>query len=219
MLEVVLGAVIAIVLTITVETWRKPKLALSIAVPVDMEYQDRPAKNARFLLIECKNRPLPWFARWMSRSAALQCHGTVSFHHLDGQNVFGRSMPIRWSGSPEPAPSQIILGDQRGFLIDPQKITVESRVDIYPGEKARLDVAVKLDDESECYGWSNLSYFSSPIWRNPDWKLNSGRYLVKVTVTSAGEQCSDVFRLINDVQRRDCRIEKAMPTDRVFGDV
>lgn len=219
MLEVILGAVIAIVLTIAVETLRKPRLTLSIASPIDKEYQDRPARDVRFLLIECQNQPLPWFARWMSRNAALQCHGTVSFYHLDGQNVFGRSMPSRWSGTTEPAASQIILGEQRGFLIDLQRMTIESRVDIHPGEKALLDIAAKFDEESECYGWSNLSYLSTPVWRNPDWKLNSGRYLVRVTVMSAGEQCSGIFRLINDVQRGDCRIEKALQSDQVYGDI
>jgi hypothetical protein len=33
----------------------------------------------------------------MSRNAAIQCHSAITFHHLDGQKVFNRTMPIRWS--------------------------------------------------------------------------------------------------------------------------
>lgn len=215
MWEVVLGAIIAIVLTIAVENLRKPRLALQVAPHVDNEYQGRPATKARFLLIQCVNMPLPWFARWMSRSAALQCHGTLTFHHLDGQNIFGRSMPIRWSGSLEPTPLEFIVGESRGLIVDPQRMSTDSRVDIYPGEGWPLDVAARFDDEPNCYGWSNLNYFSTPVWRNPDWRLPLGRYLVNVTVVSSGERCTEVFRLINDVPQRDFRIEEAMPNDHV----
>jgi hypothetical protein len=214
MVEVVIGAVIAICITIAIENLRKPKLVLAIGIPVDNAYTGRPAQDVRFLLVKCENRPLPWFARWMSRNAALQCHGTVSFHHLtDGQNYFGRSMPIRWSGSSEPTPIEVHIGNARGVIIDPQRLSTESRVDIYPGEDWKLDVAARFDADAECYGWSNYSYFSNPVWRNPDWRLPAGRYLVKVTVISAGQRCELIFRLINDTQRRDFRLEPALPTD------
>jgi hypothetical protein len=216
-LEVILGAVIAIVITICVENARKPKLELSIEAPVDMTYPagSRPAKRSRYLHVRCKNRSLPWALRWISRNAALQCHGTVTFYHLDGQNVFGRSMPIRWSESPEPVSAQIQIGNQIGTIFDPQRFNTDSRIDIYPGEDSPLDIAVKFNDEPDCYGWSNLNYFSNPLWRNPSWKLLADRYLVKVSVISAGEKCEDVFRLINDVSQSDFRLERALSADRV----
>jgi hypothetical protein len=155
----------------------------------------------------------------MARNAALQCHGLVSFYHLDGQNVFGRTMPIRWSESPEPVPLQLQIGEYRGVVIDPQRLTTDSRVDIYPGESCRLGVAARFDDEPECYGWSNLNYFSNPLWRHQDWKLATGRFLIKVTVVSAGEKCTGIFRIVNDVSRKDYRIEPAMSKDKVYGDV
>ena len=88
-------------------------------------------------------------------------------------------------------------------------------MDVYPGESQRLDVAAKFDNEAECYGWSNESYFSNPVWRNPDWTLPSGRYLVKGTVISSGEKCTGVYRLVNDVPQSDFRLEEAMPEDRI----
>jgi hypothetical protein len=125
-------------------------------------------------------------------------------------------MPIRWSATPEPAPLQFIVDKTRVAFFDPSKATIESRVDVYPGESQRLDVAVKLDDEAECYGWSNLNYFSNPVWRHPDWRLSPGRYLVNVTIVSSGESANALFRLIADVPRKDFRLEPAQPRDTVF---
>jgi hypothetical protein len=149
----------------------------------------------------------------MSRNAALQCHGTITFHHLDGPNVFGGSMPIRWSGSPEPVQAQIIIGTSHGVIIDPNRWNTESRVDLYPDEARKVDIAAKFDNEPECYGWSNLNYLSNPEWRNPDFKLNCGRYLVVyVTVVSGGQRCSREFRLVNDVSGDKSKILQTLST-------
>jgi hypothetical protein len=215
LVAVVLGAIVAIGITILLEVLRKPKLELRIAPPVDAQYQGRPATRARFLYLELINKPLPVLARWMTRNGALQCHGTVAFHHLDGQSVFGRVMPIRWSGLPEPVPLHFVVDDKHVLLLDPLKLTLTQRVDVYPGEAERLDVAARFDNEPECYGWSNESYFSDPIWRNPNWRLPSDRYLVKVTIISAGEKCRGIFRLINDVVQQDFRVEPALSSDSV----
>ena len=214
-MEVILGAVIAILITIMVENLRKPKLVLHIASPVDLEYEGRPAKKARYLLVGVENKPLPWFAGWMSRSAALQCHGFITFHHLDGQSVFGRSMNARWSGSTEPIPIQFVLGEQSGIIIDPTRFNVNSRVDIYPDETMRLDIAARFDNEDDSYGWSNESYLSNPVWRNQDWKIPRGRYLINVTVVCSGERCAGLFRLVTDVVQKDFRLEQPMSGDRI----
>jgi hypothetical protein len=212
-LGVALGAVVAILITILVENLRKPKLQLGLDPPTDVEYQNRPAQNVRFLSLELVNTPLPRWARWMSRSTALQCHGEITFHHLDGQNVFGRAMTGRWSGSPEPVPISFRIGDQLVSISDPSRLT--TRIDVPPGETQHINVAARFDAEDKCYGWNNESYFSDPVWRNPDWRLNAGRYLVRVTIVSAGEKCVSLFRLINDVPRHDFRIEKSLPNDTV----
>jgi len=212
-LEVALGAVVAILITILVENLRKPKLALKVEQPTDVDYQDHPAQHARFLSLELVNRPLPRWARWMSRNTALQCHGEITFYHLDGQNVFGRAMIGRWSASPEPAPISFRIGNQLVLITDPSKLT--NRIDVPPKESQHINIASRFDSENECYGWNNESYFSDPIWRNPAWRLNSGRYLVKVTIICAGEKCIGIFRLVNDVPRNDFRIENSLPSDVV----
>ncbi len=213
-LEIVLGAVIAILITIWVENLKKPRLTIQIARPGDRRYEGRPAKRAKFLYVEVANNPLPRWARWMSRDAATQCHGTVSFYHLDGGNLFGRSMPVRWSTTPEPAAPSFRIDDKLIVISDPTRFNMSARVDIYPGEKEPIDIAAKFDDEMDCYGWSNESYFSEPVWRNPRWRVAPGRYLVKVVVTSSGEKASAVFRLINDVPIDDFRLEPKLKGDK-----
>jgi hypothetical protein len=213
-ISVLIGAIVAIVTTITVEMLRRPKLRLQIAPATEAPYpENRPAKRGRALTIDLVNEPLPWLARWMSRNAALQCRGTISFHNLDGQRFFANEMPVRFARSAQPLPMQVFIGDTQGVVVDPQRVTADSRVDVYPGDSTPLDVAVKFDDEAECYGWSNLSYSSNPPWRNRDWKLPDGRYLIKVSVYSSGEKCVGIFRLLNQGQPRDFRLEPAMPAD------
>lgn len=218
-LEQLFGALVAIATTITVEYLRRPKLKLDIATPVDLTYSagTRLAKKARYLLVSCTNKPLPWCFRWMQRNAATDCHGSLTLHHLDGQNYFGRSMPLRWSGSPEPIPLQVSIGGAVASIFDPNRNSTESLVDIQPGEQRACDTAVKFDDEPECYGWSNSNYSSNPPWRHPDWRLPAGRYLVRVIMVSAGQRCEAIFRVVNDVPQRDFRLEQPLPGDSIRG--
>ena len=208
---VIIGAIIAMMLTILVENTRRPRLEMKIGKVADRQYQGRPAVRSRFLRFALHNRPLPRWARWMSRNAAMHCKGTITFHHLDGQDVFGRAMGIRWSDTTEPVPMYFDLGNQRIHIQN--STTVIRDIHVYPGDTVLFDVAARFDDDSECYGWSDASYSSSPTWRNPDWKLPKARYLVDVTIYSAGEKCTGVFRLINDVGRQDFRLEPRLKTD------
>lgn len=211
------GGIVAILTTISVEALRRPKLHLRIAAPIEADYPaGRPAKHGRALTIELVNDPLPPFARWMSRNAALQCRGAITFHNLDGQRFFANEMPVRFARSPQPLPIEVVIGDIRGAVLDPSRLTSDSRVDVYPGEMTPLDIAVKFDGETEAYGWSNLSYVSAPPWRHPDWKLPPGRFLVAVIVFSSGQKCEGLFRLLNEGGPKDFRLEPALESDKII---
>ncbi|MBW1794192.1 MAG: hypothetical protein JRJ38_07145 [Deltaproteobacteria bacterium] len=212
---VVFGAIIAALIPISIEVLRKPKLDLEVVPPVDMQLHGQPANRMRSVRLKLNNKPLPRWARWMYRNPALQCHGNITFHHKDGQNVFGRSMVLRWCGAPEPNPLEIRIGNAQGYVFDPVRITHLQKMDIYPGESVDIDIAARFDDEPECYGWSNESYFSNPPWRTPRWQLEPNRYIVRVTVLSSGETVSGIFRLVNDVGQQDFRLEDALPADSV----
>jgi len=215
--QVVVGGIITILTAVFVEYLRTPSLGFSIEnPPLDVKHDgNRPARDVRTLRLNLFNKPLPNWLGWLQRAAALQCRGKITFHHLDGQNVFARAMTARWAGSPEPLPIQALAGERvRIQIFDAVRLTTESRIDVYPAESQLLDVVSRFDEDGDCYGWNNEAYFSNPPWRNPDWRLERGRYLLRVEVTSSGKKCVGSFRLINDVARRDFRLEPATPDDR-----
>jgi hypothetical protein len=196
-LGIILGGLITILTAISVEYLRLPVLSLAIEEPpLDWPAPGGKGKRRNLRLI-LRNKSLPKF---LQRSAALQCRGEITFHNLDGQAFFQKAMPIRWARSPEPLPNQIVdrQGQVQFYIRDFTRAITESRIDVYPGDQEKLDVAVRFDDEPDCYGWNNDTYQYSD-WRNPNWKLPSGRYLVKVVVTSSGQKCVGKFRLINNV--------------------
>jgi hypothetical protein len=209
MLQLIAGAIIAVIITIAVENLRRPRLTLSVEVPPhDGIYQNAPAKDMRSLRVRLFNKPLPYWARWMVRAPALQCRGSITFHRSNGQDVFGKAMPGRWCGSPEPVPIQGVTSKGDQFqMFDLVRLTSESRIDVYPGEGELLDVAVRLDNDVECFGWNNDSYFCQPLWRNPSWRLERGHYLVRVTITSSGQKCVGTFELVNDAGRTDFHLK------------
>lgn len=208
--QVALGALVAIAVALSIVYLRSPKLRVTVAEPSDRQYgPNSPARKARYLILELSNKTPPSWLSWVPRSPAMQCVGNMTFHHLDdGQNIFGRSMPVRWSQLPEPvAVSHAVAGH------NPLAVTTTPRVDIYPGETQPFNVVARFDDEKECYGWSNENYFSQPVWRHPKWKLPHGRYLARVTIVSSGQKCVAVVRVINDVGQDDFRLESTTADD------
>jgi hypothetical protein len=216
--DVILGAILSILITIWVEYLRKPKLNFQKSNISDQDYslfpEKRPANKARFLSVVIENKPLSSVVRWLSRSAALQCHAEITYYHLDGQNVFGRAMTARWSGLVEPIPTIQISGERNQIFISNvgQNIST-TRKDIYPGEGASLDIAARFDNDVDCFGWNDEAYFSNPAWRNPKWKLLPGRYIVKIELTSAGDKATNLYRLINDTDITSFRLEQVQQDD------
>jgi hypothetical protein len=94
-------------------------------------------------------------------------------------------------------------------LFDPVKYNAAFRRDCFPGSPELVDVAVRYDADDDCYGSSNENYLPDKGWRNQEFKLPKGRYLVKVTIRSAGEDVSRVFKLENSVGRQYFRLLKA----------
>lgn len=216
MLNLIIGAIIgtvtSIAATILADYLRKPKLDMLIEdPPFDRASPlNAPANQMRFLRLRIFNKQLPRWLQWIEPSPALQCRAAISFHHLDGRNVFGRTMGGRWAGTPEPIPITIVNPDgQQSHIFDTARLNLESRIDIYPGESELLDIASRADEDQNCYGWNNETYLISTPWRNPNWKLDRGRYLIKVAVRSSGRMCIRYYHLANDVSRADFRLTPA----------
>ncbi len=214
MVQLILGALIAVMITIGVENLRRPRLSMFIEQPpYDPSYPSvpipAPAKNARFLRVMLGNKPLAFWARWMERAPALQCRATITFRE-EHQNATERTMTGRWSSTPQPIPVPImdLSGGVQFRIIDIDKMAADYRIDVYPGESERLDIAAQFDDESDCYGWNNESYFSNPPWRNANLRLAPGNYLVTATVSSSGRKLTQNFRLRNTGNRMTFSLEQ-----------
>src|SRR5713226_6699782 len=123
------GGLITILTAIGVEYLRRPKLALSIEnPPFDHLAPTNETGSRRTLRLVLRNAALPLGARWMQRAAAIQCRGEITFHHLDdGQDVFGRRMPVRWARSPEPVLDRIVdaTGGIQFYIQDFSKTSID----------------------------------------------------------------------------------------------
>ena len=211
-----LGALLSLLVSVAIEYLKKPSLELLAEhPPVDVTYTNHPAATARFVRIRVRNRAMPRLLRWLGRSAAYQCIGYVTFHHLDnGSPVLSKPMPIRWSGSAEPVMLHVLADGNVAQVFDPVRYDAAFRRDCFPGSEEIADVAAKFDSDKECYGWSNETYLPGKGWRNQDYRLPQGRYLVRVTVRSSGENISKVFQLENSVGRQHFRLLEASTAER-----
>jgi hypothetical protein len=206
----VFGLVGSIGVTIFTEKLRSPDLSLSIAQPATQPYQPpAPVTSMTSLHVNLHNAHLPPCAGWLVRAPALQCRGQVWFYYLNGQAVFEDVMPGRWASFPERILNPIF--DKHGHFVarmrDEAWFSRESRVDVYPGECEGLDIAMRADDDAECYGWNDDSYRYD--WRNPNRRLDPGCYLVKVVITSSGQRCEGFFHLKNDGSRAEFQLTPA----------
>jgi hypothetical protein len=216
-IAIVFGGILNMVVAVWAEHRRQAALTLEIEEPAEADLLTPGGSLGRFrsLKVRASNTPSGWLGRWM-RSPALQCRATITFHRvLDGTRIFDRPMDARWADSlqPIPIPAVDTTGNIAFYLQDSQRLAAGSRVNIYPGESEPLDIVVRFDNDVDCYGWNNETYFRQPLGRNPDWRLGSEVFLVKVTITSTGRKCEGVFRLINDVPYNAFRLDRASETE------
>ncbi len=192
----ILGGIVTVVLG-------RPKVALSIADPVDLGFVGGalPAEPFRSLRVIVTNE-----ARWWTLLApAVACRAKINFFDLQGQDLFeGRSMIGRWVNSPTPVPTLVPLPDGSTLVtFDAETFARQSRMDIYPGDPEPLDVLVRFADDLECYGFTSETYLVGDGRRHPQWELGSGIYLARVIVTVSGQQQVGYFRILNNGATRD----------------
>lgn len=209
------GALLTLIISMYIEYQRKPKLYFEIENPPhEHNYDSGPVRHARFLRVNLCNRAMPKWLRWLGRDAAMQCDGNLQFYHIDNAApVFSKPMPVRWSLSDEPLSLQVLPDGQGALIFDPFKYNTILRRNCFPGTKETLDVAARFDEDEECYGWCNENYLPGKGWRNGDWRLPKGRYIVRVAVLSAGEKISGVFQVENSVAKQHFRLLTATRQD------
>jgi len=120
--------ILSIVIVLALESFKKPKLEFSIGDFGEIKPDDPLGRTpSKWTHVFVYNKPMPKILSWVwDRSPALGCTGWITFHDLDGQDLFGRKMTIRWANNPEP----YILIRKPGHHLD-QLIGTKCVLDIY----------------------------------------------------------------------------------------
>ncbi len=206
------AGILSILAVLAIERQKKPQLTFDVAQQGEIFDDDklkRPA--AKWLKIKVKNDNLSGPLSWIyDRDPALLCRASVTFNHLDGHSVFGRTLSARWDNTPEPQP---LIGhtDQGDVAIMPY---VHETYDIPPGEYTTIALVYRAKGEAECYGWNNESYLYG--FKHPEWKLEKGRYIAEVSIRTRGRTFVSRFMIFNDVEYHDVRLEM-LAKDDVLG--
>lgn len=99
------------------------------------------------------------------------------------------------------------------LLFDPFKYNAGVWRNYFNGNRETIDVAARFDSDDDCYGWCTENYLPEKGWRNADWRLPKGRYIVKVTVMSSGEKITNFFQVENFVAKKHFRLMMASQQD------
>lgn len=198
--QMVLGAVVSGFVAVILDWLRRPKLTISIGEPplpvktVDAEGNILENYTAvRALAANTRRWP-----RWWPRQTLIRASALITFHDpRTGADLFNRSMRGRWASLPQPEIMVLVEG-KKTLWADPALIANVPEIDIPWGEVEPLDIAVRFQNDSDAYGWSNDSYYDQQKRYRPErWRLPLEGCLVRAIVQGSGERCSAVYRLVN----------------------
>lgn len=138
----------------------------------------------KFFRVAVINHKMPFLLKWLVRQTAENCRAILNIKGIDNQTSF--SFKGRWSSTPE---LPFLKDNAILRLFEPDPVT------ILAGEREFLDVIAKYEHDKEAYGWNNESYYHN--WRNPNYKLERGKYKVKITInTQNGTSVTKIFFLV-----------------------
>jgi hypothetical protein len=120
-----------------------------------------------FARIYLTNRPLQ-----PSREVAEKVVAHITFKNRKGNAVIP-TMIGRWADNPEVA--------QVGNLRQIKTIDIEPN-----GLPVCLDVAVKYEEDADCFAYNDDSVVRDAFWRDPEKRLPPGKYLVEIELLGLG---------------------------------
>ena len=172
-----IASLIAVLIALLIEKKRMPKLVInaSESANADNTYREpniHANERWKFFRVEVENKKFPKILSWIPRQTAENCRAKVEFYKKDETSpIF--AFAGRWASTPE---IPHIPQDAIVKLLHPDPVTLPV------GEKEILDIIAKEENDNEAYGWNNESYFHN--WRNIEYKLDEGEYIVKVTINT-----------------------------------
>jgi hypothetical protein len=194
------SAVVTVILLLAVERQRRPYLRFyreePPAPPLKVD-----GKNAVILRIYVSNREIPRpLSIVYDREPAQSCRASIAFYDLNRIRVYSSEMPCRWSDTPNPILMFVPGQDGHSVPVVTNSEYLRNSFDIPPGSVTLLDVAIRCEAETECYGWNND--YAQYRGKNPDWKFKEGQYFIRLTVKTGGRSFVSCFRLINENEFR-----------------
>jgi hypothetical protein len=201
-----LAGVVGILIVLSLERKRRPKILMKIGKTEGLPANDPGGrKECRWPHIEVHNSKIAWWLSWVyDGDPAFACRAWISFHNpTDGGRIFSQEMPARWSESHPPTITRIQLpsgASAAGLEV------AQYAIDIPTGDRVTLAPVYRARDSDSCHGWNNESYLHG--FEHPLWKLDKGRYAVRIRVVTGGREFVDAFKIINDAPFDDFRLEE-----------
>lgn len=192
---------VALGLYLLVEHQKRPRIRIEVEPTPSDGFRPAIKKNARFLhvLVTNEGLGLPW-SIFLRRDISWLTIARLEFSHT-GTTAPLFSFDGRWSDSPEPF-VQAVAQERQVGLRDRNLILRGRRSDIPAGQSSPLAVALKVDDDSDAYGFTNESYWAvDPLWRRDEWALENGTYDVAVTIRIGDIEHREVFQFRNEGRR------------------
>jgi len=183
-----IGFIASVLSILGYECIRRPILDIRAEAPSPA------ARGQRFVHVRVSNRPqISSLRRLVPRLPASLCRAWVRIYLPQSGGRGFITFDGRWADR-QREPGQYL--PDGGFQPDPGLILVPHREDILPGESAALDIAVKFDGDTDCYGFNNLNYLESDL-RLADHRVAQGTCRVLVRVVSGDYVRLEEFELRN----------------------
>ena len=181
LLFAILGAGIGAAIAIFRDNNAKPNLVVEPGSFGDRIY-DHIKKPSRFIHLKVKNEKWPdkWKGFWYGIKPALYCKAKLEFFELKTKTHIC-SFQGRWSSTPQPL-VPVGINPNEGYF-DPARATIGEVENLLPSEEKEIAVAFKIEEDEGFVGFNNWSYlWSHKNWQNPEWRIENGSVLLKVTL-------------------------------------
>jgi len=199
---VLILAVAALLLPVTIELLKRPRLQAK----VEGHWVGKTPTAWTFAHVWIRNKPLPPIIRnVLVRESADSSTATVEIRK--GNDRVLPEIPARWSSQPEPNRIEPItdlgvalVAAKSGqsmparVVYDPALVPQSLTIDLAPGRWEEVAVAILFAD-GQAFAWGAESYAEGG--RRSDWKLDRGEYEVAIRIESSGIRKTFKFRLDN----------------------
>ena len=190
--------VASIVTVVSIYLFQKPRIALHIS--------DDDKTNVAFggkfvhLVVENKSKGI------LGGVSANHCKGIIKVHSGNGQE---KEFITKWASQRDPISMQYlpISNGQMGGITTVDLIGIEEckYENFFPGERKKLDVAMKMDNDTSCYIHEPENFL--PIYpnrKNPKNGYGPGKFFCEATIACSNTKSNKLkFYLLNDGQNMD----------------